>query len=131
MARARVGVAHIPEQGFGSGALIIEKEVRPKCRQMLRHRTHIGFRLLGNAGERCAFGFRLDHPSYSSIDNQQVVARSGRQRVLADRNPKSCPEVHMVAVLHNPPSSLEKLVDALPRFSFRHRHQCMAPPGIC
>lgn len=86
VARTRVGVPDVSKQRLGSGALIVEKEVWPKCGQVLRHRPHVGLGLLGNAGERGAFGLRLDHPSCLSIDNQQVVARPYRQRVLADRN---------------------------------------------
>jgi hypothetical protein len=111
MARARLGIAHIAEQGLGAGAFVIEEQRRCPGLQMIGNRRHVGVGLLGDAAQCDPFRLRLDDAAGLAIDEEQVVAGSGGQRILAHGNAEPGAQIHVLAILNQPTRLGQQLID--------------------
>jgi hypothetical protein len=78
--------------------------------------------LVGDTGERLAFGLRLDHSAGLAINEQQVVAGACRKGIFPHRYPKARPEVHLAAILDHPARRPKLGVNELAGRLFGRRH---------
>ncbi|KYC51213.1 MAG: hypothetical protein AMQ22_01349 [Candidatus Methanofastidiosum methylothiophilum] len=121
-ARARVGVALVPEERLGAGALVGEPEPVLVKRQGVGNAALVLAGLVRHAGQGRALGLGFDDPAGLAVHEYDVVRRAGFQRELPHDHAGSGAEVDEQPVLHYPAGGFEQLIYSLTSPLFRgHR----------
>ncbi len=112
-AGARVGVAHVGEEGLDAGGLIQEGQGRvPGVGLEQRRQPGAVFRRLRfDAAQGRADRLGLDDADGAAVDEEHVVGEAGGEGELADGDAAGCAQVGRVAVLDGPARGSELPVD--------------------
>ena len=110
-ARAVERIGAVGEQDFGARRLIVEPQRIAPPRQRLAGLRLVAARLLGDAGQCGPRRLGLDDAARLARDEQQIVARAGRQRVFADGHAQGGATVQVGTVLDHPTRRLQLSVN--------------------
>src|SRR5215216_1743067 len=111
MARSRIRIGMIAEDGLGARRDIFETDLSFIMDEVLGHAGNVARGLLRKAGKRAAFGLGFDHSAELPAYEQAVVNGARGCLEFAHRHAKPGAEIHLCLGLNQPPTSEKTLVD--------------------
>ena len=113
-AGARVGVTRIAEVGFHAGGFV-KKGQCPGCSggKEVGEAGRVSSGLIGDGGERGAYLLGFNYAESFAVHEEQVIAGTGLERRLAQRDAASGGWIELLVILNDPAARNELRIDLL------------------